>query len=140
MMDLLFSYLELTALALMGIVLHVYRHAFGRAPLYMLLGMYFVFGMLADMPMLYATNVQEQMFGGLGYGMIWLPFLLILIMIYELEGTLEAHRFILGICLVVLSFFVLMWIVFGNYTQENFCYYQDFNVFANNNKVLKSWV
>ncbi|MFA6815052.1 MAG: ATP-binding protein [Lentisphaeria bacterium] len=132
MMDLLFSYLELTALALMGIVLHVYRHAFGRAPLYMLLGMYFVFGMLADMPMLYATNVQEQMFGGLGYGMIWLPFLLILIMIYELEGTLEAHRFILGICLVVLSFFVLMWIVFGNYTQENFCYYQDFNVFANN--------
>ena len=110
----LISQLELIALALIAIVLHAFRRSIGMAPLYLLLGMFFVIALVADSPRLYNGMLMQGMFGGLGYGMMWLPFLLMLLLVYELEGTMAAHRFVLGLFLLSISFFCLSIVIFGN--------------------------
>lgn len=46
----LISQLEITALALIAIVLHAFRRAIGMAPLYLMLGMFFIVALVADSP------------------------------------------------------------------------------------------
>ncbi|MDD3694706.1 MAG: ATP-binding protein [Lentisphaeria bacterium] len=110
----LISQLELLALALIAVVLHAFRRSIGMASLYLLLGMFFIVALVADSPRLYDGMLTQGMFGGLGYGMMWLPFLLMLLLVYELEGTMAAHRFVLGLFLLLISFFCLSIVIFGN--------------------------
>ena len=118
MPSILISHLELSALAGIAIVLHAFRRSIGQAPLYLMLGMYYIVALLADSPQLYHGVLSQGMFKGLGYGMMWLPFLLMLILIYELEGTLAAHRFLLGLFLLLICFFCLSLVIFGNIDQS----------------------
>lgn len=118
MPSILISHLELSALAGIAIVLHAFRRSFGVAPLYLMLGMYYIVALLADSPQLYHGVLSQGMFKGLGYGMMWLPFLLMLILVYELEGTLAAHRFLFGLFLLLLCFFCLSLVIFGNIDQS----------------------
>jgi hypothetical protein len=76
----LISQLELLALALIAVVLHAFRRSIGMASLYLLLGMFFIVALVADSPRLYDGMLTLGMFGGLGYGMMWLPFLLMLLL------------------------------------------------------------
>jgi len=110
----LISQLELTALALIAIVLHAFRRAIGMAPLYLMLGMFFIVALVADSPRIYQGVLSNGMFSGLGYGMMWLPFLLLLLLVYEIEGSMAAHRFFLGLFLLLICFFCLSLVIFGN--------------------------
>jgi signal transduction histidine kinase len=110
----LISQLELSALALIAIVLHAFRRAIGMAPLYLMLGMFFIVALVADSPRIYQGVLSYGMFGGLGYGMMWLPFLLLLLLVYEIEGSMAAHRFFLGLFLLLICFFCLSLVIFGN--------------------------
>ncbi|MFA6929429.1 MAG: ATP-binding protein [Lentisphaeria bacterium] len=110
----LLSQLEITALALIAIVLHAFRRSIGMAPLYLMMGMFFIVALVADSPRLYRGVLSQGMFSGLGYGMMWLPFLLLLLLVYELEGTMAAHRFFLGLFLLLVCFFCLSLVIFSN--------------------------
>ncbi len=110
----LISQLEITALALIAIVLHAFRRAIGMAPLYLMLGMFFIVALVADSPRIYQGVLSHGMFSGLGYGMMWLPFLLLLLLVYEVEGSMAAHRFFLGLFLLLICFFCLSLVIFGN--------------------------
>jgi len=90
--------LELSALSLLFLVLHAFRRVIGSSVCYAAAGLFFVLACILDIPEFY---LGEMLTGtplhGISYSMIWLPFLMLLLVIYERDSTLEAHRYALSI-------------------------------------------
>ena len=96
------STLQLTLVTLLLLLAHGYRHLLGRAPLYLLTGAYYIF-MLSS-----GFRDTAGLAGNAPGGNcnLWLPFLALLLCIYDLEGTIVAQHFFIG--LIFAPFFVTL--------------------------------
>ena len=104
MLDVIYkSIFELSSLCLFFIMIYWLRRAVGSIPLYMLLGTFFAFAQIAQMPGFEKMLQPASSMGMLDNGILLIPVILMYLTIYEEEGTMEAHRFILCMLLSVLS-------------------------------------
>ena len=99
----LLSTLQVTLVTLLLLLAHGYRHLLGRAPLYLLTGAYYVF-MLSRGFHEGAGGAANPASGG--NCILWLPFLALLLCIYDLEGTIVAQHLFLG--LIFAPFFMML--------------------------------
>ncbi len=93
------STLQLTLVTLLLLLAHGYRHLLGRAPLYLLTGAYYIF-------MLSASCGGADVTAPGGNCILWLPFLALLLCIYDVEGTIVAQHLFVG--LIIAPFFVTL--------------------------------
>ncbi|MBR6372321.1 MAG: PAS domain S-box protein [Victivallales bacterium] len=104
MLDVIYkSVFELSSLCLFFIMIYWLRRAVGSIPLYMLLGTFFAFAQISQMPGFEKMLLPAKSMGMLDNGILLIPVILMYLTIYEEEGTIEAHRFILCMLLSVLS-------------------------------------
>ena len=98
--------IQLTLVAMLLLLLaYGYRHLLGKAALYILSGTYYIFVLLSSA--VESGSVTESTgYTPSGNCVLWLPFLVVLLGIYELEGTITAQRFFLG--LIAAPFFILL--------------------------------
>ena len=101
----------LLVLAVLLLLLYGYRYLLGTSPIYIASGLYFIFVLLVGsnrlVPDADATHALT-----LYNGILWLPFVLLLLIVYELEGTRAAQRFYLGLVVATLLFLFLSLIIF----------------------------
>lgn len=109
--SILASQMELAILAIILVLLYSFRYAIGTAPTYIAAGLYFIFAMLVGSSRLAPTTEAANSLT-LYNGLLWLPFVLLLIIIYELEGTGAAQRFYLGLFFTALLFVLLFLLLF----------------------------
>ena len=109
--SILASQMELAILAIILVLLYSFRYAIGTAPTYIAAGLYFIFAMLVGSSRLAPTTEAANSLT-LYNGLLWLPFVLLLIIIYELEGTGAAQRFYLGLFFTALLFVLLFVLLF----------------------------
>ena len=115
---LLKSQAELMLLAAVLVLLYSFRYTIGTAPTYLAAGLYFVFALFAGTNRLLPPLEGGEVLG-LHSGLLWLPFLLLLIIVYELEGTGAAQRFYIGLVAVSLLFLLLcLCLFFPPFCQE----------------------
>ncbi len=97
------SVIELSSLSLFFIMLYWLRRAIGSIPLYVLLGLFFSFAQISQMPGFEKMVVNGSSVGMLGNGILFVPVILMYLTIYEEEGTFEAHRFIISMLISVVG-------------------------------------
>ncbi|GEM_PF-822714 len=103
--------MELVVLALVLVLLYSFRYAIGTAPTYIAAGFYYIFALLVGSTRL-VPGAEAASAITLGNGILWLPFVLLLLIIYELEGTGAAQRFYLGLVITTILFAVLYLMLF----------------------------
>ena len=103
---------QLAVVALALILLYGYRYVLGKAPLHITFCFYFVFALLADTPRICAQESFE-IFHYPGSGALWLPFLLLMLVIYAAEGVAASQRFFLCMAFAALCFFCLLFLCLG---------------------------
>lgn len=117
--------LELTALAVFVMMLHSLRRMFGIVPLYLVLGMLFLLGQATWIPEL-VLDITPNIWDTLSYGLLLIPVMSMFLVIYETEGTTEAHRFILSMMVLGISFFFTTRLLFSHYGMDSdFKWYGD---------------
>lgn len=118
----LFSFqVQLAVVAMAVILLYGYRYVLGKAPLYITTCFYFIFALLADTPRLSlpAPPGTADAFHLLGSGTLWLPFLLLMLLIYATEGITAAQRYFLSIVFAALCFFCVLFLCLGFLTPPH---------------------
>ncbi len=117
--------LMLLLLAVVLVLLYSFRNVIGTTSTYLTAGLYFLFALLAGTGRLLPPLENGEALG-LNNGLLWLPFLLLLIIVYELEGTGAAQRFYMGLSITSLFFLLLCLCLFLPHpaspqaTHENF--------------------
>ncbi len=93
---LLLSFLELTFIYVALSLLYSQRHAIGRTPFFMSLGLLVLFSHFVA-----ASDIRVNLVGTLGFQVgnviFFPPILAVLLIVYIIEGTLATQRFIIGI-------------------------------------------
>ena len=107
------SLTEVMVLTVTVMLLYTYRYIIGAAGLYLMAGVFYIFTLLTDSPRFSTVNATPNFFSTIGSGILWLPFLLLLIIIYDQEGARPARRFYLGLFLATAAFFCLTLLIFG---------------------------
>lgn len=111
---------ELASLSLFLIMLYWLRRSIGIIPMYLLLGLLFIFGQVALLPVFGGSFTEEGKLSTLAYGFLLLPVVMMFLIIYEEEGTLEAQRFIFGMLMAIIGFIYLTQLILGQYRlKEN---------------------
>ena len=113
LVPILISLTEVMALTVTVMLLYSYRYIIGTAGIYLMAGVFYIFTLLTDSPRFANLNASPNFFSTVGSGILWLPFLLLLIIIYDQEGARPARRFYLGLFLATAAFFCLTLLIFG---------------------------
>lgn len=96
--------------------LHYVRRAIGAHTLYICMGVFLIMSLLFGLPN-FALELQfPNSSGVLSFGALTFPVLTMLLVVYEIHGTLETQRLILG-CVVTLSLLGLFVILLLNYCE-----------------------
>ena len=111
--SILTSLTEVMVLTVTVMLLYSYRYLIGAAGVYLMAGIFFMFTLLTDSPRFTTFNGAPSFFSTIGSGLLWLPFLLLFIIIYEQEGARPARRFYVGLFLAAAIFFFLTLLIFG---------------------------
>ncbi|MCQ2396388.1 MAG: ATP-binding protein [Lentisphaeria bacterium] len=101
---------ELVVLSVGLVVLYGFRYLIGTAPTYLAAGLYFIFALMVGSSRL-APTVDAASTMTLYGGLLWLPFVLLLIIIYELEDTAAAQRLYLGLVISAVLFLALFMLI-----------------------------
>ncbi|MBP5301146.1 MAG: hypothetical protein J6Y80_07040 [Victivallales bacterium] len=113
LVSILTSLTEVMVLTVTVMLLYSYRYIIGAAGVYLMAGIFFMFTLLTDSPRFSTIHSTTSFFSTIGSGLLWLPFLLLFIIIYEQEGARPARRFYVGLFLATAIFFFLTLLVFG---------------------------
>lgn len=113
------SFNEIATLTLLLLFLHWLRRTIGVIPMYLVVSFVFVLGEIVLLPSLHSFFISGNTQGTLGYGLILLPVALMYLVVYEEEGTLEAHRFIFGMLMAVIGFIYILLLVTGQFQLED---------------------
>ncbi len=109
-MELLLFHLEIAGIAALVVGLHALRPRFGLAPLYMGLGLVLAYMMIAA-----RLKLSAPVLGGettLYTSVAFLPPLLVgVALLYTLEGTREAQRFLVTVVAIKILLNVLKWLM-----------------------------
>jgi signal transduction histidine kinase len=102
----LLAWLEITFIFAVLSLLHNQRKNIGTTPLYISMGVVFLFAQLllaADLRVSLLSSIEFQ----LGPTVIFLPYLAMILLIYLIDGTLATQRLIIGSFVVFFVFFYI---------------------------------
>ncbi|MBR6470805.1 MAG: hypothetical protein IKS83_03325 [Victivallales bacterium] len=126
--SILISLTEVMVLTVTVILLYTYRYIIGAAGVYLMAGVFYIFTLLTDSPRFINDTTAISFFNDMGSGLLWLPFLLLFIIIYEQEGARPARRFYVGLFVATATFFFLMLLVFGVAASRSHLFPEFFSV------------
>ena len=101
------AFLELTFVMVAILLFHSLRNQIGHAAFYLTLGMFFILGQIVG-----STNIMVDpgIVGfqvNLGHTVLMAPYLVALLVVYVVDGTLVAQRMILGFLAVLFGFYYM---------------------------------
>ncbi|MBT7299184.1 MAG: PAS domain S-box protein [Victivallales bacterium] len=101
------AFLELTFVMVAILLFHSLRRQIGHAAFYLTLGMFFILGQLVG-----STNIMvDPGIAGfqvnLGHTVLMAPYLVAMLVVYVVDGTLAAQRMILGFLAVLFGFYYM---------------------------------
>lgn len=102
--------LELVVLTVVLVILYGFRYVIGTAPTYIAAGLYFIFALMLGSSRL-APTVEAASTMTLYGGLLWLPFVILLLIIYEMEGTAAAQRLYIGLVISSILFLALFMLI-----------------------------
>lgn len=111
----LFAVGELIALVLFLLTLHWLRRAVGLFPMYLLLGLFFIYSQLSIIPPIFSYFSLTETPDVLYNGFLMIPVILAFLLFYEDEGTLEAQRIIFGLMVATLGFLYLTQLILSQF-------------------------
>ncbi len=107
MTEFLLAFLELTFVMVFLLLLHGLRETIGKAAFYLTLSFFLIFGQVITALGLEIHFGVPGLTLELGRGVLLSPYLVALLVVYIVDGTLEAQRVIVGFLCVVLSYYTL---------------------------------
>ena len=107
---LLLAFLELTFVMVSIMLLHSLKRTIGSASLYLSLGMFLVFGQLISAAGLQIDPGLAALQVNMGSAVLMAPYMAAILVVYIVDGTLEAQRLILGLLAILFGFFYLAYI------------------------------
>ncbi len=118
------AFLELTFVMVALLILHRMKPTIGKGAFYIMVGMFFVFGQIISASGLQLYSPQPGFSVNVGHGILLAPFLATLLVVYVVDGTLEAQRLILGFLALLFGYYYLTSITVAQvfwqgYTAEN---------------------
>jgi len=120
MLALLLAFLELNFIMVSILLLHRLKHTIGATSFYLALGMFMVFaqlvsaaGITIDLPWT-DTNVQ------LGNTILLAPYMVAILVVYIVDGTLEAQRTIIGLLGILFAYFYLANITVSQFDLQDY--------------------
>lgn len=117
---LLLAFVELTLVMVLILLLHSVKHLIGPQAFYLSLGLFLVLGQVVS-----AFGIQiDPGIGGLtldvGNVVLTSPFLVALLLIYILDGTLEAQRVIIGFLALLVGYLCLSMLLTTQFTLPGY--------------------
>ena len=124
--------LELTFVMVSLLLFHSIKKTIGSSPFYLSLGMFFVLGQIVGSAGLMVDPGIPGLQVNLGHTTLLAPYLAALLIVYVVDGTLEAQRLILGFVAVLFGYYYLAsvistqcaWSTFATLTVDNSRYLQ----------------
>ncbi len=107
MSTLLLAFLELTFVMVFIMLLHSIKRSVGNPAFYLSLGMFFVLGQVISA---FGIQINPGVAGlqvDVGNVVLLSPFLVALLIVYVIDGTLEAQRMILGFLAIIFAYYYL---------------------------------
>jgi len=104
---LLLALLELTFVMVSVMLFHSLRRSIGSSPFYLSLGMFFVLGQIVTSSNLMIDPGVTGLQVNLGHTTLLAPYLAALLIVYVVDGTLEAQRLILGFLALLVGYYYL---------------------------------
>jgi len=104
---LLLAFLELTFVVVAVMLLHSLRRFIGNPAFYLCLGMFLVLSQIVSSAGLHVVPEIGGLQIAIGPNILLPPFLVALLLVYVIDGTLEAQRLILGWLIILLAYFYL---------------------------------
>lgn len=108
-------FIELSSLTLLLLMLYWMKRSIGILPVYLLLGLFFIFGHITLLPALNDLLFDIEELSTLTYGLLLLPVVMMYLIIYEMEDTLEAQRFLFGMVVTVIAFIYISQLILGQF-------------------------
>ena len=107
MSALLLAFLELTFVMVSILLLHSLKRTIGNAGFYLTLGMFFVLGQIVSSAKILIDPGWMGFQVNLGNTILLAPYMVAILIVYIVDGTLEAQRMILGLLAVLFGYFYL---------------------------------
>ena len=111
---------ELATLLSILLMLHWMRRTVSIVPTYMLLCMFFIFGICLSIPTIGQLFGGTVGFGSLDYGLILIPSMVMYFVLYESHGPIEAQKVILTILMGGVGLFFMAELLVGQYSPVKF--------------------
>ncbi|MBN2448885.1 MAG: PAS domain S-box protein [Lentisphaeria bacterium] len=99
--------LELTFVMVSLMLFHGLKRTIGSSPFYLSLGMFFVLGQIVSSANLMVDPGLSGFRVNLGHTTLLAPYLAALLIVYVVDGTLEAQRLILGFVALLFGYYYL---------------------------------
>ena len=109
---------ELVTLTLLLLFLHWLKRTIGILPLYIFLSLFFLAGQFFLLPELSRMFIEDNKLNTLNFGLIFTPVVIMFLIIYEEDGTLEAQRFLFSQLMAMLGIIYLTMIIVVQYHIE----------------------
>ena len=109
---------ELVTLTLLLLFLHWLKRTIGILPLYIFLSLFFLAGQFFLLPDLSTLFMEENTLNLLNFGLIFTPIVVLFLIIYEEDGTLEAQRFLFSQLMAAIGIIYLTMIIVAQYHVE----------------------
>ena len=113
--NLYIPFTELATITLLMLMIYWLRRAIGIIPVYLLIGLFFIFGQITVLPVFTETFFDQEHINTLTYGLLLLPVIMMYLIIYETEDTIEAQRFIFGMVVMMIAFIYITQLIIGQY-------------------------
>ncbi|MBP5638363.1 MAG: hypothetical protein J6X55_02720 [Victivallales bacterium] len=120
MQQLTFALLDVVPATCVFLLLHFFRHAIGHHSLHILMGVFLLLGVLSGLPNFIQAFEAPTLSAPLSYGALSIPVFSILLLIYEIHGTVETQRIILGLSLTLLAIGTFSMICLNYYSDTVF--------------------
>ena len=99
--------LELTFVMVSIMLLHSLKRSIGNPAFYLALGMFFVLGQIISSTGLLVDPGIDGLRVSVGSGILLAPYMVAILVVYVVDGTLEAQRMILGMLAILFAYFYL---------------------------------
>ncbi|MBQ7650592.1 MAG: hypothetical protein IJS15_06510 [Victivallales bacterium] len=109
---------ELITLTLLLLFLHWLKRTIGILPLYIFLSLFFLVGQFFLLPDLSMLFMEDNKLNPLNFGLIFTPVIIMFLIIYEEDGTLEAQRFLFSQLMAAVGIIYLTMIIVAQYHVE----------------------
>jgi len=107
MSALFLAFLELTFVMVSIMLLHSLKRSIGTASFYLALGTFFVLGQIISSARILIDPGLAGFQVNLGNTILLAPYMVAILIVYVVDGTLEAQRMILGLLAILLGYFYL---------------------------------